>query len=62
MFKLSRTKAVQEENGKLVLMKCDHQGLKVTDTIELDEHELRQVIEFSYNALGVPSQDPFPFD
>ena len=62
MFRISKDKVVEEQSGKLVIMKSDHRGREITDKIELDEHELRELIKFSHNALGVPQEDPFPFD
>lgn len=60
MLRLSEQIAVEEQNGKLVVAKCNQDGTEITDKIALDEHELRQLIQFSHNALGVPQDDPFP--
>ena len=62
MFRISKDKVVEEQSGNLVLMQLNDRESKVTDKIVLDEHELKKLIEFSHNALGVPQEDPFPFD
>lgn len=61
-IRISDRVAVQEENGFLVVLKCNESGSTVTDRVELDEHALRKLIEFSHNALGVPNDDPFPYE
>ena len=62
MIRISDRVAVEEENGRLFVMRCDELGTRITDKIPLDEHELRELIKFSHNALGVPAEDPFPYE
>jgi len=58
MHRLGERHAVQEENGSIVLYRCNKAGSEITDKIPLNEHELRALIMFTHNAVGIPEDMP----